>query len=171
MTACVQVWKRNHDLSCMASLAKSKDRNLKYVVKSCQKQNNSWGCGVFAIVFATCIAFGSDPNIIIYDRRSLRSHQRDFLEKEAFTPFPSSSGRSTRGSNSSQAEEEEVHFERLYCLCLRTQHRLKSADWDIIGQMRQMQGVVPLNVHYKLPRWHCKWHSLLLSQLHRKCID
>ncbi len=42
-----QTGTRQHTLSCMSSLLKIKGKEMKYVVKSCQRQENGFDCGVF----------------------------------------------------------------------------------------------------------------------------
>ena len=80
--------KRPHTLSCASSLLQTSEKHLLYKVKSCQQQNNGFDCGVFVVAFATSIAHGVDPNTVIYDRRSLRSHLQKCLAADNLTPFP-----------------------------------------------------------------------------------
>ena len=54
---------RQHVLCCISSLVKTKEKQMRYIVKSCQRQENGYDCGVFAIAFATSVAFGQDPCI------------------------------------------------------------------------------------------------------------
>lgn len=126
------VWKRPHTLSCMSSLLQTSEKRMPYIVKSCQQQNNSFDCEVFAIAFATSIAHGEDPNTRVYDRRSLRTHLDLCMKQGRFTPFPSKRGRPTRCKNSTQNDEEAVQMEPVYCFCRRTGHRLPSDEWAMI---------------------------------------
>ena len=81
-------WRRPHTVSCASSLLQTSEKHLLYKVKSCQQQNNGFDCGVFVVAFATSIAHGVDPNTVIYDRRSLRSHLQKCLAADNLTPFP-----------------------------------------------------------------------------------
>lgn len=125
-------WNLPHTLSCVSSLLRTPSKQLNYVVKSCQQQQNNFDCGVFAIAFVTSLAHGQDPNTILYDRRSLRTHLQLCMSKRHFTPFPSKPGRPTRGKNSSQAAEEVMYSEKVFCICRRTGYRLKSDQWDMV---------------------------------------
>jgi hypothetical protein len=40
-------WNRSHTLSCMSSLLLTPEKQMSYVVKSCQQKNNGYDCGVF----------------------------------------------------------------------------------------------------------------------------
>ena len=60
-------WDNAHVLSCMSSLLKTPEKEMTYLVKTCQRQGNGFDCGVFAIAFATSLANGEDPATILYD--------------------------------------------------------------------------------------------------------
>ena len=53
-----------------------------------QRQVGSSDCGLFAIAFATAIAFGLDPGGILFDQQKLRQHLLDCFEKRGMTMFP-----------------------------------------------------------------------------------
>lgn len=80
---------RQHVLSYMASLLQTPKPTMTYVVWGCQKQGNSFNCGVFAIAFATSLANGQDPSEILYDPTKLRDHLRTYIDTEVFPSFPS----------------------------------------------------------------------------------
>ena len=124
--------KRPHTLSCASSLLQTSEKHLLYKVKSCQQQNNGFDCGVNAVAFATSVAHGVDPITVIYDRRTLRSHLQKLLAAENFTPFPSTKGYPTRGTQSTQSAEEILQKENVYCSCRRTEHRLPPKDWYMV---------------------------------------
>ena len=125
-------WRRPHTLSCASSLLQTSEKHLLYKVKSCQQQNNGFDCGVNAVAFATSVAHGVDPITVIYDRRTLRSHLQKLLAAENFTPFPSTKGYPTRGTQSTQSAEEILQKENVYCSCRRTEHRLPPKDWYMV---------------------------------------
>jgi hypothetical protein len=125
-------WNRSHTLSCMSSLLQTPEKQMSYVVKSCQQQNNGYDCGVFVAAYATSLAHGVDPNSLLYDRRSMRKHLRECSVNGRFTAFPSSKGCPTRDSYSSQADEEMTHHIDVNCYCRRTEHRTPSKEWDMV---------------------------------------
>ena len=60
-------WDNAHVLSCMSSLLKTPEKEMTYLVKTCQRQGNGFDCGVFAIAFATNLENGEDPATRLYD--------------------------------------------------------------------------------------------------------
>ena len=52
------------------------------------EQSGSTDCGLFAIAFATDLAFGNNPSSIAYDQANMRTHLQQCLEMENLTPFP-----------------------------------------------------------------------------------
>ena len=52
------------------------------------QQNNSYDCGMYAIANMVTLAFGRDVTAQRYDRRKLRSHLFNCLERKEFTLFP-----------------------------------------------------------------------------------
>ena len=143
--------KRPHTLSCASSLLQTSEKHLLYKVKSCQQQNNGFDCGVFVVAFATSIAHGVDPNTVIYDRRSLRSHLQKCLAADNLTPFPWKKGCPTRGK-STQSEEEVLQKERVYCSCRRTEHSLPTKGWDMV-QCDGCKEWYQRMCHRQYPKW------------------
>jgi hypothetical protein len=66
-------WDNDHILSCMSSLLKTTEKEMTYIIKTCQRQSNGYDCGEFAIAFATSLANGEDPSTRLYDPKKLRS--------------------------------------------------------------------------------------------------
>lgn len=106
-------WRNEHVLSCMSSLLQSPEKEMTYIIKDCQRQSNGYDCGVFAIAFATSLAFGEDPAKRMYDPKKLRPHLIQCMDSGELTPFPSVESRATR-------THETVEAELLYCTCRRT---------------------------------------------------
>ena len=61
-------------------------------IKSLQQQPNGVDYGVFAIAFATALAFGNDPTKKRFDIKKMRRHLRDCLKVERMSPFPEIAG-------------------------------------------------------------------------------
>lgn len=57
-------------------------------IASVQQQSNSVDCGVFAIAFATSVAFGENPTTCQYDKSKMRGHLIQCLEEGQMQPFP-----------------------------------------------------------------------------------
>ena len=53
-----------------------------------QQQGNGSDCGVFSIAFATCIVYGRDPSIVIFDVPQMRPHLSRCLKTGVLSPFP-----------------------------------------------------------------------------------
>ena len=53
-----------------------------------QLQENSYDCGVYALAFATELAFGFDPAICLWDHGQLREHLLLCLESRKMARFP-----------------------------------------------------------------------------------
>ena len=59
-----------------------------YTMTFVQKQEGFKDCGVFAIAFATSLAFGKNPEELQFDQEKLRSHLIYCLEQKCFEEFP-----------------------------------------------------------------------------------
>ena len=53
-----------------------------------QQQANGSDCGVFAIAFATCLTFETDPSKIAFDIHGMRQHLASCLRNGALSLFP-----------------------------------------------------------------------------------
>ncbi|KAI9565306.1 hypothetical protein GHT06_009095 [Daphnia sinensis] len=115
-------WRNEHVLSCMSSLLQSSEKEMTYIIKDCQRQSNGYDCGVFAIAFATSLAFGEDPAIRMYDPKKLRPHFVQCMASGKLTPFPSVPSHATR-------THETVEAELWYCTCRRT--GWEKNDWSL----------------------------------------
>ena len=54
-----------------------------------QQQENGSDCGIFAIAFVTCLAYGCDPQDYTFDIPQMRPHLIECLKADMITPFPS----------------------------------------------------------------------------------
>ena len=72
------------------------DESIDIAQQSVQQQRNSVDCGLFAIAFATSLAFGGNPCDVAYDQKLMRKHFLDCLKKEEMMPFPECSNSKTR---------------------------------------------------------------------------
>ena len=57
-------------------------------VMNSQKQKGVKDCGLFAIAFATALAFGENPSNIKFCQESMRAHLINCLERDELIPFP-----------------------------------------------------------------------------------
>ena len=55
-----------------------------------QQQSNGRDCGVFAIAFATCLAFGENPAHMTFDVHKMRPHLATYLEHKTLVCFHTS---------------------------------------------------------------------------------
>ena len=51
-------------------------------IQRVQQQDNGVDCGLFALAFATSLAFGDDPCLTVYDSSKLRQHLVNCLVKD-----------------------------------------------------------------------------------------
>ena len=72
----------------IARLRKSEDAKLRIISKAVQQQGNRNDCGIFAIAFATDIAYNHKPEQRTYKQSVIRKHLLAQLENETMTPFP-----------------------------------------------------------------------------------
>lgn len=119
-------WRSKHILSCMSSLLKTPEKEMTYVIKTCQRQGNGFDCGVFAIAFATSLANGQDPALLLYDPHELRNHLDNCITSGELSPFPSTLCRVKR------TRKELVVSESVFCHCRRTAYMLPSREWKMI---------------------------------------
>jgi len=56
-------------------------------VVNSQKQKGSKDCGLFAIAFATALAYGQNPSKLKYDQSSMRSHLVRCFHEGKLVPF------------------------------------------------------------------------------------
>ncbi|KAI9550671.1 hypothetical protein GHT06_004575 [Daphnia sinensis] len=135
-------WYNNHILSCISSLLKSANKEMTYIVKTCQRQSNGYDCGVFAIAFAASLSSnGEDPTTRLYDPKKLRSHLIECFSSGKLSKFPSTPSRSTRS-----LQNETIGVEELFCNCHRTGFKLNSSEWEFIGCDRKDWWLVSQNV-------------------------
>ena len=73
-----------------------------------QSQIGSSDCGVFAIAFATDLAFGLKPASHHYEQDTLRPHFLECLKSEQMTPFP---------SKKIQPGKPKTEYLYVYCHC------------------------------------------------------
>jgi len=72
----------------IADYSYCKEAELVINIMPVQQQRNGVDCGVFAIAFASSLAFGEDPCITTYDTTKMRDHLISCLEKNEITVFP-----------------------------------------------------------------------------------
>ena len=73
----------------IAALLGTKKITLKFHKTQYQNKHDSSNCGVFAVAFATDLAYGRNPSKHLYNQDLLRSHFRKCLCEQKMTPFPS----------------------------------------------------------------------------------
>ena len=72
----------------VANMLYCRKLEIKVLIKSVQQQRNYVDCGVFAIAFATSLAFGDRPEEIIYDCKIMRLHLLNCLRNMRMERFP-----------------------------------------------------------------------------------
>ena len=100
-------------------------------IQRVQQQDNSVDCGLYALAFATSLAFGDDPSLIVYDASKLRQHLLNCLTNNEVTRFPTTE--EPLGYRH-RCRRKRIEIE-LFCSC-RMPHDAQ-ADWDANQDMAQ----------------------------------
>ena len=127
----------NHVLGCISSLLRPSGKHFSYIVKSCQKQENTDDCGLFAIAFAVTLASGQNPSLSSYSPSQLRPHLVNCLQKNEIVCFP----QATPADRVVLCKTKAIKKERVYCHCRRVHYEPKQVSstggevespWDAI---------------------------------------
>ena len=97
----------------IASMMCSSEPEIHLNIVPVQQQTNSVDCGVFAVAFATSLAFGEDPAQRKYDTSAMQPHLLNCLRKNSFSPFPLAEKASKRCNF---AKGKRIMME-LFCSC------------------------------------------------------
>ena len=87
-----------------------KSDTMRVEISPVQQQAGSTDCGLFAIAFATDLAFGMDPVKISYQQSAMREHFVKCLENEKMEQFP-------RSKRSAHINIRRVATIPVYCTC------------------------------------------------------
>ena len=75
-----------------------------------QQQDNGVDCGLYAIAFATSLAYGENPEEELFDKSKLREHLKSCFRSQTMTPFPKTTKQMPRFQTTTSTVE-------LYCIC------------------------------------------------------
>ena len=83
------------------------------------------------IAFATSLAFGTDPSLLVYDDKKIREHLKKCFSLGKLSEFPSRAKINRSLSNSTKSICFKV---KVICHCRRTSYVLKTktTDWDVM---------------------------------------
>ena len=127
---------RQQVLAVMSSLVRVKESFMSYVVATCQRQaSGSNDCGLFAIAFATSLAFSEDPSTRLYDSVACRKHLKKCFEENNLTVLPSR--KKIKRVNDQKTRPKII---AVYCHCRRTDNeyaRMRASDPDSSWEMIQ----------------------------------
>ena len=96
----------------IANYACSSVTELVLHTESGQQQTNFVDCGLFAIAFATSLAYGEDPRKMYYDENLLRPHLVKCLTENKMSPFPT-----LKKKGQMQRCKQYMSRVELYCSC------------------------------------------------------
>ena len=71
----------------IASILRTSEPSVSVRMQSVQHQKGDSECGLYAIAYATDLAFGNDPASYIYKQSELRAHLVNCLKRDHMTPF------------------------------------------------------------------------------------
>ena len=100
----------NVTLRIIASFVCSSASQLVVRMMDVGTQSNSSDCGVLAIAFAYDVCSGADPCTVKFDRKSIRQHLADYLEKCCLSRFPVVGERRSAGVKKTRTVD-------LHCFC------------------------------------------------------
>ena len=149
-----------HTINCIGCLGHSDGDQLMMLNMSCQRQDNEYDCGVYAIAFATALALGRNPSDIVFDARHLRSHLIHCFRNGKLSLFPVLE-RETLELREQRCEPPFVLALPLFCSCRRSDARL-NGDWDMAkcqgqcaGWYHRMCASIPQEVFDEHAQWMC----------------
>ena len=95
------------------SFFKCSSDSLRFDIINLLAQPNAYDCGIYAIAYATELAYGSDPAKCLWNSEAMRLHLLTCLENNKLTRFPTIGARKIRlGSR----VRKSVLF-NIYCVC------------------------------------------------------
>ena len=75
-------------LKCIEKLFKEGDISPRIKMSQCHKQTGTKDCGVYAIAFATAIAFGQNAGRQNFKQQEMRAHLVSCFNKNCMSVFP-----------------------------------------------------------------------------------
>ena len=113
----------------LASFMCIQSAEMKIIMKSVQQQTSHVDCGVFAIAFATALAFGQDPSKLRFDVPKMRQHLVECLKSKKMSPFPEMKP----GSSDVVLSKRKFYTVELFCSCRMPYEKPKS-EADLMAQ-------------------------------------
>ena len=101
----------------IASLAHCQKDRLSVSIMHCQKQSNSYDCGVFVVAYLTSLAHGQNPVSVLYDKKKIRNHLKECLLAGRLELFPTISQKNTTSLRCL------MYNYPIFCTCRRTNYR------------------------------------------------
>jgi hypothetical protein len=95
----------------IAKLLHAKERQIKVLSANVQQQSNGVDCGLYAIAFATEVAFGFDPSEATFLEEALRSHILKCFQDGKIERFPQQNK-----SRVVRCKKTKFTFD-VYCIC------------------------------------------------------
>jgi len=75
-------------MECIENLFQHDNVSLKVRMIQCRRQTGTKDCGLFAITFATALAFGQNPSRQNFKQEEMRSHLVNCFNKTHLSTFP-----------------------------------------------------------------------------------
>ena len=113
----------------LASFMCIQSAEMKVIMKSVQQQTSHVDCGVFAIAFATALAFGQDPSKLRFDVPKMRQHLVECLKLKKMSPFPEMKP----GCSDVVLSKRKFYTVELFCSCRMPYEKPKS-EADLMAQ-------------------------------------
>ena len=113
----------------LASFMCIQSAEMKVIMKSVQQQTSHVDCGVFAIAFATALAFGQDPSKFRFDVLKMRPHLVECLKLKKMSPFPEMKP----GCSDIVLSRRKFYTVELFCSCRMPYEKPKN-EADLMAQ-------------------------------------
>lgn len=101
-----------HFIYCIAQIERTKNKILKIGLMDCESQKERGSCGLYAIAFATALAFSFNQSELRFDGSQMRSNLMKCISDGAIIPFPTK-GLRTR---SNWRPKKKISIP-LFCVC------------------------------------------------------
>ena len=95
----------------IATLLHTKEKEICLKFVNTQMQNGAVDCGLFAIAFATAIAFGYKPELLSFDQNKMRKHLLSCLTSGEIRMFPEKEKRQRKSII------KNIQKIKVYCYC------------------------------------------------------
>ena len=137
----------------IACLLASEEPELQLNYMNVMMQSGTSECGVFAIAFATALAYGENPTQYLFDQSEMRSHLTTCLERGQMTMFPFKKLRKVK--KQSRPWKKYIYTVPAACLIYRTQNGLSAPNARSGIMLHHVLLYIPKTAFKSKVPWFC----------------